>query len=651
MKIFIDFETRSRADLKKVGAWQYAGHPSTEVLCAGVAINDADPFVLIGDDLRKLKEMKGTWVGHNISFERAIWKRVIDLDYGVPCPHINFWKCTSAKAAHAGLPRKLETVALFLKLNNQKDPRGEAAIKRFCKPLNNKTFSPLNGPTWETLLEYCIQDVRVCRELESTLPDMSQTERLIWEIDQEINDRGVEIDLSLIEKILDRLYKVERSLETEFKNITDGFCTTPKKVKAFKEWLEAQGEITDTLKKSKVSQMLAVEKPNAIRRALEIRQELSRSSTAKYKAFISMSDKWGRLRNNLIYHGAHTGRWTGSGVQLQNLPRGEVDAETVIDNLNNPSHECFNNPMQAFSSAIRGVIIAKKGKKLIVGDFASIEARILAWLTQETKLLDAFKKGEDIYCLQASTIFNRLITPDMKKERLVGKTAILALGYGGGVGAFSKMAEIYGVDLESIHDTLKSIMPPHQYQQAQIIGGDDRAAIAADLIKQKYRESNPRIPEFWKQLEKDFKTGVTGKKTIRDKYTIHSSSPLKIEILGLRHLSYWKAECDNRGRLSYYGKIPLTGKWGLVETYGGKLTENLVQAIARDVLAHALIELRRNGFPPVLTVHDEIICEVEPDRSIEDFKRIMELKSSRGAGVFAGLPLEVDAWEGTRYKK
>ena len=628
--IHIDFETRSAADLKLVGTYEYAADPTTDVVCMAWAIADGEVYVWrpgqpFPKELAAAIASGEKVAGWNVSFERTIWNTVCIPKYGWPEVAYHQWHCTMAQAAAAGLPQSLEMCAKTIGLEHQKDARGKRVMLKCAKPRKVIAGGDLLGReiVWwedpvelETVYRYCAVDVLVERDAHRKLPELSEREHRVWTLDQKINDRGLEIDRSLCQGALSIVKSKQDELAFELKLLTGCQVDAPTKVEELKIWLAGEGVSTETLGAGDVERLLATELPEHVRRVLEIRQQAGKSSTAKYEQLLSRS-KSGRMRGNLRYYGAATGRWSGSGAQIQNFPRGSIsDVETLASLMQDGSREMvelfFGDPIEAAKSALRSAIVAPEGKQLLVWDFAQIEARVLAWLAKEKSLVKLFADGKDVYKAFATKVYGKPESEITKSERFIAKTMVLGLGYGMGATKFQATLAAYGVEVSE--------------------------AFAMRAVET-YRDTFKNIVRHWYSTERDAVNAV-GNWRREDGY-------LKCQLPSGRDICYFGAEVkekEGRGRLTY--KSTLGASVVTEETYGGKLVENIVQGIARDVLVDGMFALEQAGIPIVATVHDEVIAESECDRLEEGIALLTKEQAWR-----KGLPLAVEGFVCRRYRK
>lgn len=675
MTVFhIDFETRSTLDLKEVGLDNYAKHPTTDVWCCGVALDDGrveviPHDVLDGDEGRLFDHVRegGTVIAHNAPFELAIWNNICVPRYGWPILKPEQVVCTMAMAYAMSLPGALDNAAAAVGLDVQKDQVGRRLMLQMCRPREIKKHDSATGYEaiiwWddpdklEKLYVYCKQDVEVERQLYQRLVPLSQKEWRIWQLDYRINNRGVQVDTPTIRKAIKVVRDEQDRLHTDIRTATGNFVGFTTEVAHITQWVRSQGVDIPGITKADVLDALALhDLPDAVRSVLAIRREAGRSSTAKLQAFLDAASTDGRVRNTLQYHGAGTGRWAGRRIQLHNLPRPQLpqkDIEACIVLLGQGDKDTidliYGSPMSVAPDCLRGMLVAAPGHEFLVDDFANIEGRVVAWLAGEEWKLQAFRDfdagiGPDMYKLTYSKSFHVPVETVTKAERQIGKVEELALGYQGGVGAFQTMAKGYGVKIT-----------------------DDRA----DEIKNGWRDAHPNIVKFWYALE-----------TAAIEAVLHSGS-----VYSVRGVKYRKAGSflwcqlpsgrvlcypypklteidtpwgDRKTALTYMTVIAQSakekvipdpnafGKWQRVATYGGKLAENVTQAVARDLLAEAMLRLDAEGWNIVMHVHDEIVTEHrQNERSEEDLRQCMAVAPEWATG----LPIAVEGWNGTRYRK
>lgn len=653
-----DFETYSECDLKRCGAHEYARHPSTEVLC--VAWKTGTKKELAKAPIKswwKGKNPKVDFtflttiydpdillVAHNAQFEFLITNFFIIPDnfingYEVP---IEKFVCTAAMAAALALPRNLEGASNALDLFSKKDMDGNRLIKKWCKPrkpsLKNKSTRWDDPEEFKKIVEYCKADVRSQTELFLKIPELTPRERQIWLLDQKINNRGFYIDRPMVGSVLDMIETEIEHLDTETVEITGGDVATTKRVGAVLEFIQNEGYFLPNLQAKTIKDALlegTFEGPS--KRLLEIRQEVSKTSTAKYKAFEMRSRTDSRVRGGMLYHGASTGRWAGAGVQPQNFPRGSIkDTETACDVISHCDLELirltYGNPMEVFSSCLRSVITASPRKELFVSDFASIETRVLFWIAKHEKGLKLFRENKDLYIEMAASIYNKKPVDVDKIQRQLGKTAILGLGYQMGSEKFHKTCQLQNIEITE--ELAKVAVTAYRTQHRPVVdlwGNIQRAALSAIMHPKKIFALN--FTKWW--VAADF---------------------LWCELPSGRRLAYYKPEIkmlpnawgENTQTIYHWATNPVSKKWESVGTYGGRLTENIVQAVARDLLAESMLRIEKAGYEIILTAHDEVVAECSKGLgSMENFNELM----SAVPDWAKGCPIKAEGFSARRYRK
>jgi DNA polymerase len=646
-KIHIDFETRASADLKSAGAWVYSKHPDTQVICMAYCTpKDPEvklwlPFDPIPDDLVSCIEEGMRVCAHNAFFEYSVWVNIMIPLFGFPDIKDDQWDCTAAKAAYYNLPRALGEAAKALKLPVAKDETGKRVMLRLSKPRKPTKKNPnlwcYEQDRLEETYSYCMDDVRVEKALDESLPDLPEQERQIWLADQKINKRGLLADRFLVESAISLTQQAVAEAEQTLIALTDGEVTSFGQTQRLLKWINNGGtDQLSNLQKAVVQSYLADGMGDLLAgEVLSLREENNKSSTKKYPAFLATMDEDDRVRDILMYSGAITSRWAGKRIQIQNFPRGFVkDVDSLVELINTRDyahvHEVcvdkMNMPvMAALLSALRSVIIAPEGYELLVVDYASIEARVLAWLAGHTALLDLFANGGKVYEDMAKDIYNIPIEEVTKEQRQIGKQAVLGLGYQMGSPKFKATCAVNGVEIDDIF---------------------------ADRVVKIYRTKNKPISDEWRRQEKAAIAAVAQPKILtragRIRWYYDGERFLKCGLPSGRSIIYpfpFLAEDLKFGgyKLKYYGASK--GQWVIVDTYGGKLVENIVQGIARDLLAGALV---REQDSVVFHVHDEIVAEVpEGSRSLQDFENSLTLLPPWAEGC----PLAVEGFVTKRYRK
>jgi DNA polymerase bacteriophage-type len=639
-----DIETRSRRDLKSCGAWRYAADPSTEVLCVCYAADD-EPVQLWtpGNPIPAEFVEAGAnpnWVvvAHNSQFERAIEQHVLGPHHGWPQIPLERYCCTLAMAQAVALPGALEGAAGALGLSVQKDKAGAALMRQLCRPVR---VDPTSGPVWlqdrerlARLYEYCRRDVEVERALYEKLPPLSADEQLLWRLDATINARGFHVDRALAEAARDLARKEQTAIDAEIAMLTNGAITTVNQVAKIADFVRERGHTLKSLNKRSVSAVLAHGPGDEVKRLLELRRVGARAAARKLDALLAGLDADDRLRGTLRYHGAATGRWSGRGFQPQNLKRPETDdidgAINAVASGDLERVRKLGSPLAVIGDISRALIAAAPGHVMIAGDFTTIEARILSWLAGETSKLDVFRRYDatgdpalDCYLVTASQVLRRPVAPDDEAGRHVGKMCQLAFGFGGALGAWRRF------DADGHTD-------------AEVNG-----------FVQRWRQSHPATTRFWRSLESAIRRTVrTGERgTLGSLAFEFADGTLRIVLPSGRCICYPEARLapgkfEDTTQVTF--KDNARGKWTDVSGWHGTFTENVVQGIARDLLVAAIWRVERAGYPIVLHVHDEIVCEVPAGFGSE--ARFLELMTELPEWA-AGLPIAAKVRVGDRYAK
>lgn len=647
----IDLETFSSYELTKVGVYKYVEAPDFEILLFGYAYDD-DPVQVI--DLTDFESLPDQ-VMHDLT-DPAVIKTAYNANFERVCiaKYFNIptnpeqWRCTMIHALTLGLPGSLEAAAQVLGLSAQKDTAGKNLIKYFsipCKPTKANGGRTRNLPhhasdKWKQFKAYNAQDVEVEREMRKKLEKfpVPDHEWELWFLDQRINDAGVRLDPILVKQALACDAQYSARLEAEAKALTG--LENPNSVSQLTRWLENRGVLVENgLGKDYIPELIDQAEDDDIRRALELRQEMSKTSIDKYSAMERCMCKDERARGLLQFCGANrTWRWAGKLIQVQNLPQNKIpDLSLARQLLRDGEFEMleilFDSPPFVLSQLIRTAFIPSPGCRFIVADFSAIEARVIAWLADEKWVLDVFRDNGKIYEATAAQMFKVPIeTIEKGKEnyhlRAKGKVATLSCGYQGGPDALIQMGALKnGLTEEELPDIVKS-----------------------------WRASNPHIVKLWYDAEKAATAAVKEHRIVKLAHGVqyrYEKDFLFADLPSGRSLAYIRPEIKpdpkfNKDGLTYEGVDQIKKSWCRQKTYGGKLVENLVQAIARDCLAVSMMRLAEAGYQIRLHVHDEVIIDEPKERdSLQDIVKIM----SRPIDWAPGLPLRADAFETEFYKK
>lgn len=705
MKLNIDFETRSLIDLRETGVYPYAQHESTAIWCMAFAFGDEDVDLMAFADAEDRPEY---WETHpqlqriydhvasggevwawNAQFERIVWNWVLTERMGWPALRRDQTWDTAAEAAALALPRALGQAAAVLNVEAQKDDDGRRLMLQMAKPRKKKPLTWWNvEEKMERLYDYCRQDVRTERAVEKMTRPLSDFERRVYLLDQKANDRGVMIDVPLVIAAKEMAGTALDEADEELRTLTDGEVSGVTKVADMIRWVRAQGVEIDNLRKDTVRDLLdnpEIEGP--VRQVLQLRQDAGKTSVAKLDAMLRAICHDDRARGLLLYHGASTGRWAGKLVQPQNFPRPELDAEAYIQRVMELAYEMMDEPiMKVISSMLRSMLRAAPGRCFMAGDYSQIEARVLAWIAGQEDLVELFRSGGKIYETMAAFIFKLAVEEIAKDsfERQIGKNSVLGAGFQMGADRFAEQVwEQTGIVLdrgsrvarcthcEYVHSDIPiggkktdwGFAPccPKMTLETLKVNRPDLAAQAIDG----YRTLYHKIPQFWKDIER------AAIRAVQDPGSVHTCGvggtiryTMRNDILWCilpsgRTLAYFKPRLAMRRlpepyqdieklSLSFVGVDGYTRKWRRQHTYGGHLTENVVQAMARDLMAGAMLRLEDAGYPVILTVHDEVLTEPKLGHgSVEQFEEIMTTLP----GWAEGLPVAAEGWKGERYRK
>jgi DNA polymerase bacteriophage-type len=642
----IDIETYSPVDLGKSGVYAYTEGEGFEILLLGYAFDDEEVRVI---DLKNSESLPR-------ELERAltdpsIIKTAFNANFERVCleSHFNIkmapeqWSCTAVKALTLGLPASLEGVSRCLNLKEQKLSEGKELIKYFSLPCRSSSANGFrtrnlpchDGNKWNTFSSYCLRDVEVERNIRKVLDkhELTDVEKRLWHLDQKINDGGVKVDRELLRQALLLNSQYENSLKDEAAALTG--IENPKSPAQLKKWLlEAEGMEVDSLSKERVEALLEEVSTPEAKRALELRKELSKTSIKKYETIERGLCRDDRIRGLLKFYGANrTGRWASRLVHT--LPQNKIkDLSLARELLKKGEFSLlellFESIPEVLSQLVRTAFIPSEGCRFIISDYNSIEARVLAWLASEKWRLNVFNSHGRIYEASASQMFKVPIEEITKESplRQKGKIAELALGYQGGKGALMAMG---GIKLGLAEEELQSVVSA-------------------------WRDSNPNITKLWKDVERAAVTAVIDRTFVRIQRGIGffvRNDKLFIKLPSGRTLSYISPRIGfgrivTRPQVTYEGMDQNTKQWGRINTYGGKLVENIVQAIARDCLAEAMLRLDNRGYKIALHVHDEVVLDVP-----YGFGSVREVENIMAEPIpwAKGLPLRAEGFESEVYRK
>ena len=646
----IDIETFSSIDLTKSGVYKYVESPDFEIMLFAYTIDDSPVKIIHCVDLASGQQLpadvfemltnpailKTAW---NANFERTC----ISKQFGVYLDPVQ-WECSMAKAAMLSLPLGLDQASKVLKLSIEKDVAGKSLIRYFsmpCKPTKTNGERNRNQPNhapekWADFISYCIRDVEVEQAIREKIHffEIPIREKKTWQLDQRINDAGILLDRVFIANAINQDTIIREKMTNEAVSLTG--LHNPNSTAQLKKWFsEAFGATVTSLKKTDIPVMLELTTDEDVKRVLQLRQEMSKTSVKKYEAMRAAICEDSRVRGLLQFYGANrTGRWAGRLVQVQNLPQNhlpdlDLARKLVKENDLDTLELCFGNVPDTLSQLIRTSFIAPKGHRFIIADFSAIEARVIAWLSGEKWRLDVFKTHGKIYEASASQMFKVPIEQITKGSplRQKGKVAELALGYQGGPNAMINMGALdMGLTIEELPE-----------------------------IVSRWRNANRKIVEYWNTVDhasfQAVNDGIPQLISHGIKFTIEKEV-LFIQLPSKRRLAYLNPTIrDNRfgnASIVYTGMDQTTKQWTKIETYGGKLVENIVQAVARDCLTEAMLRLDAAGYKIVMHIHDEVVLEVPDDfGSMEEVNEIM----SKPIEWAKDLPLTADSYETLYYKK
>jgi DNA polymerase len=650
-----DYESRSRVSLRLVGAHRYAADPSTEILCAAFAVDDEPVQLWLPGDpvppefIEAAHNPSWAVAAHGDHFETAIEQHILAPRFGFPFVPLERHRCTMATALAAGLPARLDRIAIALELSNRKDAAGERLMHQMSKPRRAHKDEDPDQIYWfddperlDRLCGYCRQDVEVEREIYGRVPPLSPTEQARWELSSVINERGFRVDRGFAEAARRIAQAAGPEIDAELAELTGGAVTGINQVARLLQWLQQHGCTLQKLDKAAIGRQLerAEELSTSVQRVLELRLGGAQAAVKKIDALLARAGTDDRVRDAFRYHGASTGRWSGEGFQPQNLKRPAVKdliAATAAVATGDYAHvqKLYPRPLAVVGDCSRSMICAAPGHVLIGADFSAIESRVLAWVASETWKLDAYRRydathdpRDEPYCVLACKMLHvpeASITPD-KPERAYGKTGDLACGYMGGTNAIEKFA-------------------PGVFSETE-----------KERIKAEWRATHPAIKRFWYAVDR------AAWNAVRERGRVARCGPVAFKSNGTflqlklptgRKLSYPQPRIigDEREQHVLFSDNGL-GQFKDCRfgqgAYGGLWTENIVSGIARDILAEAMLRIEAAEYLIVLHVHDEIVAEVpEGFGSLEEFTRLMTRKPSWALD----LPIAAKAWSGKRYCK
>lgn len=644
--LHIDLETYSDIDIGKCGAYRYVDSPNFEILLLAYAYDD-EPVTVIdvaqreGWPTQVLDDILSsdiTKVAHNAAFERICLSKFLNTKLDPKA-----WHCTMVHALSLGFPASLADVgkALNLEEDKQKMAVGKRLITYFCKPCKptqangqrTRNYPHHDPEKWDLFKEYNQQDVVTEQAIYDKLMKfpLPESERILYCLDQSINDYGIGVDTDLMDKVIGYSKEYEAALRKECEELTGGINVHS--IVQLKQWLtEQEGRQIDSLTKDDVDQLLKLDLKPSSKRILELRQETGKTSVKKYEAFERSICSDGRIHGAFQFYGAgRTGRWAGRLIQPQNFPRNAFEdialARRMVKSEQWDEIEMLYGSMNdVFSTLIRTLIVPPEGMTFAIADYSAIEARVVAWMADEKWRQDVFANGGDIYCMSATQMFGVPVEKHGQNSHLrkKGKVAELACGYGGGVGALRKMGgEQMGLSEKEMDDIVK-----------------------------KWRRSSPHVVKLWRELGDAAIEAIDTRLRVKCRHGVsfkYSKGILFMQLPSGRSLAYVQPRFDGR-ELTYMGMNQTTRKWERTKTWGGKLTENLIQAIARDCLAESMTKIQKAGYHIVMHVHDEVIVEVPAENAEGHLKRIEDLMGEPIEWA-PGLLLTADGFTSEYYRK
>ena len=652
--INIDFETYSEANLKDVGGYEYSVHPSTEIMMLAFRIRGDQHFWMPGMGDEPLAPLFASIAAgepihaRNAFFEQCIWDNSAVQKMGWPVVEPTQWRCSMASSAYKALPLGLDECGDAIGVGERKDKSGHTLMMKLSRPKTKfeKGDRGNQSPPEELLrlADYCIQDTVAEAAIADVTGELPAPELDLWHLDQKINMRGVTIDLDLAYRCKKLMMEGQERANLRIVVLTDGLVQSTDKLRDITSWLAVEHDVCmPNMQKATVDETIEhwPDLPAAAKEVLELRRDFGKAGVKKVDRMIMCANEGDhRARGLLQYHGATTGRWAGRLIQPQNMPRPTfgVRARDFLDFDYDTLEVIYGSVPEAISNLLRGLIIAAKGKKLVSADLAGVEARGLAWLFREEWKLEAFRKcdrgeGPNAYCLFGEKIFGRPVSKADKVEYATGKVGELAFGYQGGLGAW------LAFDSSGKHT------------DKQING-----------YKDDWRELHPRIVEGWKQINRAFIVAVDERREVSfGRITFGVEGDWGYCILpSERKIWYYKPRIemqetpwgtDAPGVVFWAYKQTGSGgrSWQRIRAYGGLLVENIIQAMCRDVMVECMWAAEAAGLPIVLTVHDELVCEVDADDP-DALNTLLEIMR-RPPSFAPDWPAAAEGWEGKRYRK
>lgn len=701
-RLHLDVESYSEADLKTEGVYRYAADPSTELLCLSYCFDDGPVFLwvpcdkvgpklaaliaqhiptnvliqkAVPADLRAHIASGGEIRAFNAQFERVVLNGTAGKKVNFPEITIAQSRCVAAKARCHGLPGNLGDAAEAVGAP-PKNEFGKTAMLSLCRPRSGavKRYDmEEDADKYAALYKYNVEDTEAERGVDDLIPDLTISEQAIWEMDQRVNSFGIRIDRQAIADV--------QFLVDEYKGELADLCASltghrPSQREKIADWVRVNGysSLTDLQAETVQQAVKDPACPEPVRRVLQVYSSYGAKAVSKFESMVRMAGKDDRLRGMFLHYGAGPGRWASMGVQLQNLARPTIeDPELAIEifrarDLDWVKFLYPENPIKVFASTVRGMLIPSPGKRILAMDFAGIESRLTAWVFGEDWKLAAFRAmdagvGPDTYKLSYANSFQIAVEEITSKQRQIGKVQELALGFEGGVGAFATMVQTYGVNLTDLADSTYPILPHDVLTDAhgtwewavknkRTLDLPQKVYVVCDALKRLWRISHPAHVAGWANMKAAATAAVNNpgvafeipggkiKFKVKDRW-------LYMRLPSGRCIAYFKPRIDDEGVLRYWGINTKSRKWGWQGTYGGKLTQNFSEGIARDLLAPAMQRWEKKKWDVIGSVHDEAIAEVPPDTDFEEAKRIFLDQPDWSAG----LPLNAGGFIASRYRK
>ena len=640
--VHVDFETRSTVDLRLTGSWKYAGHFTTSVNCMAWCIDDGPINMWSrGNDFPKELEraIKGGCImaAWNAQFERHMWGRCQSCQ-DWPVVAFEQWRCTAAKSRHANHPGGLDAaVKLVLPQLGGKDSEGAKVMMKMAKPhkwTKKEIEDGRSGIKWvddvfsQAILEnYCVKDVEIERAMDRALPEWPESEVKVWQVNERVNDRGVPFDKRLCTAATDILNTTLETISVRISEKTEGVITTGGQIQRIKEYVNKRGVNVDSLAANVIEGLLETDLDDEVRDILHMRQISSGAAAKKYQSALDVMDEDDRGRGLFMYYGASaTGRFASLKTQIQNMKKGSDKSGVFLSAVMHQDMGLLDlmyngSLITELGKNVRAMVCAGEGSTLVRCDSSQIEVRVLHALARNEKMLKTFSCGRDPYCEFASKVMNRTISKG-DKERQLGKSAILGLGFGMGAKRFVESSRLqYGLELTE--------------------------KFALQVVKT-YRNEHSKVPKFWRDLENAAHKCVTRRQAMRVGFITFGmwGDYMVVKLPSGRRLFYYQPAFEGKGRdIRFVFTSPRGVRY---EWAGGLLCENVVQATARDTLVHYMALAEQRGLDVVAHIHDELVVECRIEDAEETSEALLNIFATQPAWA-AGIPLAAEATTGRRY--